>query len=171
MRKTGIHFLGSVAVGCIIFSIIVSGCSPEMRKKFIRERKKDTNENMVMPVLDPEEYPNMLETTRTRYDYFYALLKVWQKDALALIDDRASDKQMRYALGQVAVQLQELTKIFDGPSRDVAQNGIQKVDEILVQYDKPEAFRNNDIIRRDIQRLADTVIKPLSPEAVLRDLK
>ena len=171
MRKTQGDFLTVVVSAVFVLGLMASGCSPEMRKKFIRERKSGTGQNTVMPVLEPVEYPDALETAKMRYDYFFALLKVWQKDALMLIDDGASDRQIRYALGQIKLQLQELEKLFDDESRTTAQEGIQKVDDILAQYDQPASLRNAGMVRRDVERLRETVIKPLSSETALRHFK
>jgi len=64
-----------------------------------------------------------------------------------------------------------LEKLFDDESRTTAQEGIQKVDDILAQYDQPASLRNAGMVRRDVERLRETVIKPLSSETALRHFK
>ena len=151
-------------------TVVIAGCSPAMRKKFVRQ-KKEEEDNSLIPVLEPIDYPNQLETVKTRYDYFYALLKVWHKDALTLIDDSHSDKQMTYAVRQMAVQLRELGKILDGRSQQKIINGIKAVEDVLAYYEKPAAFRSRDIIRKSLKRLTDSVIRPLDYEKIKGDLK
>ena len=170
MRKNFFQSWETVVVCALICGITLSGCSPAMRKKFVREKEKTEDESFV-PVLDPVDYPNTLETVKTRYEYFYALLKVWQKDALTVLEDGPSDKQMTYILMQIRLELEELQKILTGESGQKAQNGLERVDHILAYYDKPEAFRSRDIIRRDIKNLGDAVIKPLEFESVKKDLR
>ena len=160
------------AVLCfVLIGGALAGCSPAMRKKFVRQKKKMEEDDAFIPVLEPIDYPNTLETVKTRYDYFYALLKVWHKDALMLIDDEHTDKQIKYTITQIKIQLEELGKIFEGDAEEAALAGIIKVDEVLAYYDKPESFRNRDIIRKSLQRLTDSVIKPLSFENIRDDLK
>ncbi len=155
---------------CCVMGMAVSGCSPEMRKKFVRKKKKADDSSFV-PVLEPVEYANQLKTLKTRYDYFYALLKVWHKDILVLIDDEYSDKQMVYTITQMKIQLQELDKMVVGKSQEVIQRGIDEVNRILAFYDQPQAFRNRDIIRKSVQRCQKTIIKPLAYEKIQQDLK
>lgn len=155
---------------CVFFVCsCCSGCSPAVRKKFVRQKKKEEDLSFV-PVLDPVEYPNQIETVKTRYDYFYALLKVWQKDAATLIDDEYTDKQMVYTIRQMRVQLDELEKILTGTSRQKIRDGQKRVDEILAFFDQPKGFRNRSIIRKRIQKIRKVVINPLAFEYVKNDL-
>ena len=171
MHKKTIRSWISVMMCCVICGITLSACSPEMRKKFIRKKAKTDEEDSFIPVLDPVDYPNTLETVKSRYEYFYALLKVWQKDALTVLDDEPTDKRMTYILVQLRLQLEELQKILTGNSAQTVADGLRHVDHILAYYEQPESFRNRDVIRRDIQRLSDTVIKPLQFETVKDDLR
>jgi len=155
--------------GLVLLLIVITGCSPAMRKKFIRQ-KENSQEGMVLPVLEPLEYENQLETIKTRYHYFYALLKVWQKDAIALVDDHVSDKQIVYTISQMALQLTELSEMLTGSSRQTALDGIASVEKVLAYYDQPVSFRNKDVIRQSLQRLTDSVVRPLEYEAVKGDL-
>jgi len=163
-----------VSVVLVVFclaAVTLLGCSPAMRKKFVREKKKADVEDTVIPVLEPEEYPNELETSKTRYEYFYALFKVWHKDALTVLDDNPSDKQMVYIFNQMALQLEELSKLFTGTTAEKVAAGLTEVRGLLAEYEKPIQLRNQDIIRKKIQRLRESVIEPLSEESIKDDLK
>ncbi|MEW5895122.1 MAG: hypothetical protein AB1650_05140 [Candidatus Omnitrophota bacterium] len=170
-KKTSrmLMLLAILAAGSLSIASI-NGCSPAMRKKFIRQKKKDVVSE-VIPVLEPMDYENKMEDVKTRHDYFYALLKVWHKDALMLLEDEPSAKQMVYTLRQIRVQLEELDKIIDGKPDTVIGEGLKKVDEIMLSYERPEAFRNRDIIRKDIQDFRDDVIRLLDYESVKNYLR
>ncbi|HSV43714.1 MAG TPA: hypothetical protein VLJ10_04085 [Candidatus Bathyarchaeia archaeon] len=163
-----------VSVVIVVFclaAVTLLGCSPAMRKKFVREKKKAHVDDAVIPVLEPEDYPNELETSKTRYDYFYALLKVWHKDALTVLEDNPSDKQMVYVFNQMVLQLEELSKLFTGTTAEKVAAGLTEVRGLMTEYEKPVQFRNQDVIRKKIQRLRERVIEPLSEESVKDDLK
>ena len=170
MDKKKIYAL--LAVPAIFSFLIVSlvGCSPAMRKKFVRE-KKNPEQKTVIPVLDPIEYDNQLQSVKARYDYFYALLKVWHKDALTIFSGNHSVKQMTYTLRQIRLQLEELDKIIEGQPKEKIAEGIRRTEEIIAHYQKPEGFRNKDAIRRDIYLLKDDIIKPLDFESVKNYLR
>lgn len=160
-----------VIVCALMVGSLLAGCSPAMRKKFVRQKNKTDESTEFIPVLEPIDYPNQLETGKTRYDYFYALLKVWHKDALMLINDDHTDKQIRYTITQMKLQLDELNKIFEGQAKQKVSESIKSVDSILAYYDMPVSFRNRDIIRKQLQRLRDSVMEPLAFENIKDDLK
>lgn len=171
MRKKNIRFGIGVAVCCFLMGAIVFGCSPAMRKKFIRERKEPQNQDAVVPILEPTEYANAIETVRARYDYFYALLRVWHKDAVILAEEGASDRQMRYTLDQMKMQLQELMVMLGGASRQTAERGMGELADLLKEYDRPVSLRNSSMMLGNIQKLTDTVIQPLAFDHVQTDLR
>lgn len=170
MNKKVFYPVRWVVIGMIVGSVLLQGCSPAMRKKFVRQKNKSDEDIEFVPVLEPVDYPNMLETSKTRYEYFYALLKVWHKDALILIDDEHSDKQIIYTITQIKLQLEELNRILTGKAQQIVVNGIEAVDEILAYYDNPPAFRNQAIIRKQLQRLSDSAIRRLVYEDIKGDL-
>jgi len=168
MNKSGLKN-GAVWGILILGLILVVGCSPAMRKKFIRQND-NKEEDVIIPVLEPLEYENELQSVKTRYHYFYALLKVWLKDAVALVDDHVSDKQVVYTISQITLQLSELSNMLTGASRQTALDGISSVEKILAYYDQPASFRNKDIVRRSLQRLTESVVRPLEYDLVKGDL-
>lgn len=168
-RKSFSQMIRGLICMLMVGSLLV-GCSSAMRKKFIRQKKKTDEEINFVPILEPIDYPNQLETSKIRYDYFYALLKVWHKDALTLIDDEHTDKRIVYTITQMKVQLEELNKIFvDGATKEKTVEAVKAVELVLANYDNPPAFRNRDIIRRQLQRLMNAMIKPLSFENIKED--
>ncbi len=83
-----------------------------------------------------------------------------------MLDDEHSTKAMVYTLRQIRIQLEELDKLIDGKPQKVIDDGLNRAEAILATYDKPEAFRDRNILKKDVERLRDDVIEPLSFESI-----
>ncbi|HSA31996.1 MAG TPA: hypothetical protein P5160_09410 [Candidatus Omnitrophota bacterium] len=152
----------------IVLCLSLEGCS-SLGKKFIR-KKKDITEEEVIPVLNPVDYPAPQWTSKDRYQQFYEMFKIWQKDALVALDDRPSDKQIRYKFSQMAVQLEGMKGLLQGKSLEILNEVVLDHQAITAIYEEPAAFRSTITTKNRVKKLGDRVISELDPELVKEDL-
>ncbi len=107
-----------VMVGMVLLvalSVSLSACEP-LRKKFIRQKKKDAAENKdFIPVLEPQEYPAPENDPQNNYKDHYAMVKVWYKDlwtAIEVRDKEQNDRKEKYTLTQLTNHLDEMRKLL-----------------------------------------------------------
>ncbi len=152
----------------VVLCLSLEGCS-SLGKKFIR-KKKDTAQEDVIPVLNPVDYPAPQWTSKDRYQQFYEMFKIWQKDALVTLDDRPSDKQIRYKFSQMAVQLEGMRGLLKGKSLELVNDVFLDYQAITAVYEEPAAFRSAVTIKSRVNRLGDRVVSELDPDLVKEDL-
>lgn len=82
----------------VILCLLVSGCSPEWKRKFVR-KKKDLEGPQPILVLHSGE--QALHPSRARYREHFALWKSWQTDLIASLG-QIRKRDLRYLEGAVA---------------------------------------------------------------------
>ena len=109
----------------ILLIFIASGCEP-LRKKFTRQKKKDESQSAFIPVLDPVDYPDKVETPEESYRHYFSLWQVWDKDFMMRLQENSSDKKINFTFNQVLLQLTEMEKLLTGEKQ-------QKIREYIGQ--------------------------------------
>lgn len=159
-----------VMTSAVLFlSLSLSGCET-LRKKFTRTKKKSQTEDTgFAPVLEPEEYPAPENNPVLSYKQHYSLLKVWYKDLWTALEDKFTDKQIRYLLKQINAQIDEMQKLLD---QDKALE-LNKLKELLKYFDdslnSSWALRNIPRIRSDL-RAFDRSLRKLGIDKVKKQL-
>ena len=82
-----------IFLGSFILSSI--GCEP-LRKKFVRQKKKDENAQQFIPVLDPIDYPAAVYSAEEGYRKHYSLWRVWHKELMVSLDEQGIDRRQKY---------------------------------------------------------------------------
>ena len=161
MNKRMLMFV--IAVLVTMVSLSTTGCEP-FRKKFTREKRKDRASAFV-PVLDPIDYPPEHVSSKDKYDYYYSLWAVWERDLLKAIDDRAFDKKLQYNLSQEIVQLEEMKKWVTDDKAQGLNPSLERLYKIQKQIiNTPAQMRNMYSIRRDLEIIASDVRHNFKPE-------
>ena len=153
----------------VIFVVITSlglssiGCEP-IRKKFIRQKKKDTTSGKMIPVLEPELYPSKENDPYAAYVHHYNLFKLWIRDLNAVLEAKAATKKQQYVYTQALKHLDAMANILDGKNaEDIAQ--LRKIMEQIkrVLFETPGV--RPDSAARDYVRLTEKFIyKNLKPD-------
>jgi len=149
-------------------SIVFGGCA-SVHRKFTR-KKKNVQDDEVVPVLNPIDYPPPVFTSMDRYLQFYDLFKIWQKDILTTLDDRPSDKQILYKFSQMAVQLEGMKGLLQGEALDRLNVALEEYGKIVEIYEKSAAFRSEMEIKRRVKNLETIVVEDLKPDLIKKDL-
>ena len=150
----------------IIFNLVsvmisASGCEP-LRKKFIREKKKDKVSNFV-PVLDPIDYQPAVHTAKEHYSQHYSMWKVWQRDFLDVADASTSDKRQKYTLTQAMAQLEEMKKWIVNDKQTELNSLIAELQEVEAEFNKPAPVRNSYLMRRKFETVAKQIQHEFKP--------
>ncbi|MFA5088464.1 MAG: hypothetical protein WC552_05455 [Candidatus Omnitrophota bacterium] len=141
----------------IIFLLIIitvfSGCEP-LRKKFTRAKKKTSQEKTgFLPVLEPVDYPEKKETAESRYKYHYQLCRVWLQDFLTSLDEKASQKKVRYALRQIIKQLEEMGNLLTAEKQEAITKYRESFTVVETEVSKPPAMQDVLGMKRKVIRL------------------
>ena len=138
-------------VAVLAMSLSLSACEP-LRKKFIRQKKKNAvQDNNFIPILEPQEYPAPENNPKENYNQRYVLIKSWYKDLWTALEEKASDKKVRYILSQVYAQIDEMKKLVD-PEKSVQ---LDRLKDLLSYFEgslkDPWVSRNVSRIQSDLR--------------------
>ena len=148
----------------------MSSCET-LRKKFIRQKKKDLSESAELaPVLEPQEYPAPENNPLENYKQHYALVKVWYGDLVSGVIEKDTDQKVKYALAQVNSHLDQMA----GMIKKEKQSDVKKLKDLLVYYkaaiDLPNAVRNRAKIQSDLRTFDRELRHDWRPDVIKKDL-
>lgn len=103
--------LGGLAGVFLLVTLGSSGCQP-LRKKFIRQKKKDQQESEMTPILEPLDYPEKVYSPEDLYKEQYSFWQVWYGDLLIAINDQESQKRQIYNLDKAITHLEEMKRLL-----------------------------------------------------------
>lgn len=111
-------------------SVVLTGCEP-LRKKFTRKKKASQIENdKFIPVLEPQEYPTPEENPEENYKQHYAMVRVFHKDLMTSVQEKARVKRSSYAYNQVMDHLNQMKSLLI----EEKKGEIEKLERILDYY-------------------------------------
>jgi hypothetical protein len=141
-------------IGLILIIVVLTaaGCEP-LRKKFVRQKKKDESNPQFLPVLDPVDYPANVQTPEESYRHHFSLWQVWDKELVMRIEEKASDKKINFTFNQVMVQLAELEKLLRDEKKTQMNQYITQLNDIQRDLGQPRGIRDNSSIQRKVQRI------------------
>ena len=141
----------------IIFLFTSMGCE-SLRKKFIRQKKKDQQDTSeVIPILEPIDYPEPIYSPLKEYQKHYSMWKVWQRELLIGLEQAASAKQELYDLDQILTQLQEMEKLLVADKQAKFSSLTAQFESLKDQLSQPGPFRNTTNIKLKIESLGKTI--------------
>jgi hypothetical protein len=139
-------------IALVALTLLVSGCEP-LRKKFVRQKKKDESASQFIPVLDPVDYPDKVASAPELYQHYFSLWQVWNKELLMRVQEQASDKKITFTFNQVLVQLTAMEKLLTGDKQKALNGYISQLDGIQKELEQPEQIRNTSLIERKLERI------------------
>ncbi|MBI5150859.1 MAG: hypothetical protein HZA28_08850 [Candidatus Omnitrophica bacterium] len=164
-QRSEIYGRRLVLLICLSIFVASSSSCASLHKKFVRKKKEKNQEQAFIPVLDPVDYPAARVSPEERYRYNYSLWKVWQRDLVQKIDSKGSDKNQRYLVGQIIVQLEEMKKWLNDTKKQELSDMIAAWRGVLVLYDQPAALRSSFTVKRKVESAAEDVRAKFNPEA------
>jgi len=136
----------------ILLIFIASGCEP-LRKKFTRQKKKDESQSAFIPVLDPVDYPDKVETPEESYRHYFSLWQVWDKDFMMRLQENSSDKKINFTFNQVLLQLTEMEKLLTGEKQQKIREYIGQLTALGQDLKQPAQIRNSSLIQRKVEHI------------------
>ena len=140
----------------VLFVLSANGCEP-LRKKFTRQKKKDESQSQVIPILDPIDYPDAVESPEASYRQYFSLWQVWDKELAMRIGEHASDKKISVTFNQFLVQLMAMEKLLTGEKQQKLNQYITQLSALQKDLGQPAAIRNDGIIQSKIERIGKNV--------------
>ena len=149
-------------VAVVVLSLSLTSCE-NVRKKFVRQKKKDqTEDKNFIPVLEPQEYPAPEKNPIENYKQHYSLIKAWYKDLEVSLIARYPGGSVSYALKQIFSHIDEMQKLLLEPMHPE----LQKLRGLLTYYrdslEDPAAMRNVSRLQSDL-RAFDRQLRSLNP--------
>ncbi len=129
-----------------------TGCEP-LRKKFSRKKKKVEETAESLPILDPVDYPDKIETPDVLYKKQYSLWRVWHKDLARIFEDNGNEKRLTYTIDQMLEQMAGMEKLLTGENKTRFSALIADLKTLREEFEKPAALRNKAALTTKIMRL------------------
>ncbi len=170
MQRQRFFYVLVVIYVSFLFALCSSGCEP-LRKKFIREKKKDKESQEIVPVLEPEEYPVKSISPEEQYRYFYSLWRVWYRDLIQAIDENSSKKRQIYLLNQEIKQLEKMSELLIDEKRELLVPVIEELRDLLQRLQLPAKLKNTFVIKkrlRDIDKKLHDNFRPKIVDIFIR---
>lgn len=139
-----------VVAGILLVSLVLSSCDT-LRQKFTRHKKQGEEDQSIVPVLVPEEYPTLENNPQQNYKEHYDLIKAWYNDLWSALHDKSSAKYLHYIIGEVSNNITTMEKLVDAPTQAdlVKLNGF--LDYYRASLDDPWPLRNVSRIESDLR--------------------
>jgi len=150
-------------IGILIITTL-GGCEP-LRKKFIRKKKGDKQEKEFVPVLDPIDYPDRIETPEQKYAQHYSLWRAWVKDLLLEFgEERRNDKRIIYDLNRIWMHLDEMQKRLMKEKQKKLQDYMRSIQRMLDEMNQTQRLRNNYGMRSKVLRMEKDLRNNFKPD-------
>lgn len=143
-----------VLVVCLM--VTTAGCQ-SLKKKFTRKKKSTAPEEEFIPVLEPEVYPEKVETNADLYRYHYSLWQVWDRELKTNIADGDSDKRKLYTLEQMVGQLQNLLPLLPDDKKPGLEAILRDMQELKKKLQQPSALRDEARISKQLDQIGRKV--------------
>lgn len=156
---------------CVAMIVVSSGCAP-LKKKFIRQKKKDKEAaSDFVPVLEPEVYPVKTLGPGDIYAQQYSLFVLWISDFADNYETIRNDKRMLNDLESALKSVEEMINQLQSPlAEDLGKIKNQMV-WVRDEYVKPASFRNTSRINSEVREIERNVRKNFKPNLVSEQFK
>ena len=146
--------------------LVSSGCQP-LRKKFIRQKKKQQVEE-ANPILTPIDYAPAQVSPQERYEHHYALWRVWHRDLAQEMMERENtfSKRQLYLLEEEIAQLEEMKKWVVPQKQEALNLRMEKLYKIRETLQRPLFDRENLTVKRQLDRLDKDIRQNFKPQVM-----
>lgn len=147
------------------FLVTSGGCEP-LRKKFVRQNKKDKVQQDINPILDPLDYPEPVHSPEGDYKQHYAFWRLWYKDLVDAVMENENDKRQIYLLNEVLSQLEEMRKLITDEKKNQLVKYIEEINKIKQEFDAPGAMRSSLSIKRRLEIKSKKIMDEYNPKSM-----
>jgi hypothetical protein len=148
----------------VFFTVTVTTGCESLRKKFTRKKKTGEESEGVMPLLEPVDYPEKVETSATLYQRYYSLWQVWYKEFVVTMEEGGgSDKRALYDLNQLLTQLGDMQKIVIGEKQKQLAQHYTAVEGVIKKYNQPAPVRNTPVLKSTIDSVDKQMRRNFKP--------
>ena len=159
--------IAAAVLALILGMTTLTGCA-SMRKKFTRVKKGPAKAEDFVPVLQPEVYEKVVESSAQVYRDHYAMEKVYFNDLGDILGRRdGSAKREQYMINQILAHFDGMIALLTGPARDKALALRARLVAALQIYDKPAGLRRYDLLTREMHNIERDLFRNFKPEAVV----
>lgn len=160
-----------VIIMVTVLALLCSGCEP-LRKKFTRKKKSTQVEDTGMiPVLQPEEYPEPKDNPMLNYRQHYELVRVFYKELWRGIEEKTHQKTLRYTYGQVIDHLNEMKSLLNEDKAKDLENLIHALDYYHEIISLDTAFWSKPRLQSDLRAFHRQLIGRCKPEHMKNNFK
>ncbi|MBF0385710.1 MAG: hypothetical protein HQL27_07535 [Candidatus Omnitrophica bacterium] len=142
--------------------LTIQGCEP-LRKKFVRQKKKDQGSEVV-PVLEPITYPPRTESSKEMYAYHYSLWKVWYKELLVAIEESENSKRELSFLEQLQKQLEGMKRNLSDDKEGLIKEIEDNLNDAKDELNKTKTLRNIYLTKRMLDRADKNIRRNFNPK-------
>jgi hypothetical protein len=147
---------------------MLSGCET-LRKKFVRQKKKDREGQELIPIFEPVDYASQMISPEEQYKRFYSMWKIWNGDLIKTIDGEEPDSLIKYNVDQSIVQLTEMRKWLNEDKKIELDKTIKVLQSVQKDMEAPAVMRNPFQMKMKVERNAKAIRNSLNPQ-VVKDL-
>jgi len=148
----------------------VSGCAT-MRRKFVRKRKAKDAKEVLVPILQPEEYAPVVQHPIETYQMHYTVCKAYFGDLWDTLGRGYGDKRERYLLNQIAAKIDSMADLLKDDQRAKIKVLSAKVLGEIAELDKPNGVRRYDSMKRDLRAVETSLRREFKPDIAGQFLK
>lgn len=150
-----------VIVGVAVSMLALTGCQP-LKKKFTRKKSTEQKDKFV-PVLDPIDYGELTHTADHYYSQSYNLWKVWQKDFIYNLEKNSNEKNLKFLLNKIIVELTKMRDLLVESSQEDLSKIIESYQNTVKTLERPVVMRDNAAIIRRVESYGKKVRLNYSP--------
>jgi len=151
----------------LMFSILfLTGCEP-LRKKFVREkRREDQDDRDKIVILEPKDYSPEFYTPFEHYKKNYDLLIIWNKTLLEDIASSDNDKRLKYVMRKIIKHLLDMEKYIRDDKKKYFKQLMEAYHKIDNEFNKPAQLRNTASLRNKIRINNNKIRSHFNPQAM-----
>ena len=148
--------LGGMITVFLLVTLGLSGCQP-LRKKFIRQKKKDKEDSELTPILEPIEYPEKVHSPEGLYKEHYSFWQVWYGDLLAAIDDQESQKRQVYNIDKAIAHLEEMKRLLVPKEQRNLKMFIESLGKLRERLRQPSVLGSSTSIKLELESIGKKI--------------
>ena len=154
-QRYGFLPIAAIVIFFLIMTVALSSCEP-LRKKFTRT-KKQTEENLEIPVLEPIEYPKKVHTPQGDYKRYYQLWKVWSQDLLTSLSEGEGSKRELYLLNQAVTNLNAMQQFLPSAKQNILNDSLMRLKRIQEDIEAAVPTRNTSSLVIELQSIEKNI--------------
>lgn len=149
MKRDALRLLvGVVFLTGVVCSL--SGCTDQMRKKFVRQKNSDKKLEKLDVVYQPVEYSSDHFDAAEQYEHHFLLWKAWHTDLTAAIESGDSTKRKKYLLEHEIDAIRSMQYWISDDKKKDFDDMIDLLGKVDEELKKPEVLQGSQFMLRNL---------------------